>query len=312
MARTTASGEDGRMTQSHLPRLAVVGHDGRHGGDIALDAALGLRERFGTTVIVVHGLDLPAPRDIAGRPDEIELMRTGACDRAERALSERLDTKLGTNADGVELAIFPGSPVAAIAEVARDRKADVLVLGPHRKDGPLDFGRTTRALLAATRCDVWMQPSAVQPLERVIVPFDGSDESTRGLKLGLELARNHGVPLIALQAYAPPEFAYPSPDGSDVLMPMYVVEQQRSAMKERFEASFQAIDKRGVAVTTRFVDGDPAVCIEEEQRSADLVVMGTHGRTGIAAALLGGVAAAVLKRAKGPVFAVRAQGRFGA
>jgi nucleotide-binding universal stress UspA family protein len=166
--------------------------------------------------------------------------------------------------------------------------------------------------LAATRCDVWMQPCPVQPIERVIVPFDGSDESTRGIALGLQLARHHGVPLVALQAYAPPEFAYPSPDGSDVLMPMYVIEQQRSAMKERFEASFAAIDKGGVDVTTRFVDGDPAVSIEDEQRPADLVVMGTHGHTGITAALLGGVAAAVLKRAKGPVYAVRAQGRFGA
>jgi len=312
MARSALPGDDTPMSKSHIPRLAVVGHDGRNGGDIALDAALGLHERFGTTVIVVHGLDLPTSRDIAGRPDEIELMRTGACDRVEQALSARLDERLGGSASGVELAVFPGSPVAAIAEVARDRRAELLVLGPHRKDGPLDFGRTTRALLAATRCDVWMQPCAVQPLERVIVPFDGSDESTRGLALGLELAGRHGVPLVALQAYSPPEFAYPSPDGSDVLMPMYVIEQQRSAMKERFETSVAGIDKGNVDVTTRFIDGDPAAAIADEQRPADLVVMGTHGRTGIAAALLGGVAAAVLKHAKGPVLAVRAQGRFGA
>lgn len=300
------------MTPTQLPRLAVVGHDGREGGDVALEAALGMRERFGATIVVVHGLDLPSPRDIAGRPDEIELMRTGASDRVEAALSARLDERLGANADGVELAVFAGSPVAAIAQVARDRKADVLVLGPHRKDGPLDFGRTTRALLAATRCDIWMQPSAVQPIARVLVPYDGSDESARGLSLGLEVARRVSVPLVALQAYAPPEFAYPSPDGSDVLMPMYVVEQQRSAMKERFESAVRGLDTGGVDVTARFVDGDPAVTIEEEQRPNDLVVMGTHGRTGIAAALLGGVAASVLKRAKGPVYAVRAEGRFGA
>jgi len=299
------------MNAHPLPRLAVVGHDGRDGGDLALDAALGLREHFGTTVIVVHGLDLPAPRDIAGRPDEIELMRTGACDRAEAALSRRLDAKLGATADGVELAVFPGSPVAALAEVARDRRADVLVLGPHRKDGPLDLGRTTRALLAATRCDVWMQPSAPQKLQRVIVPYDASEESQRGLALGLALARRHGVGLVALQAYAPPEFAYPSPDGSEVLMPMYVVEEQRKAMKARFEAEVAALDPGGVPLSSLFVDGDAADRIVDEQGPADLVVMGTHGRTGLAAALLGGVAAAVLKRARGPVYAVRAQGRFG-
>ncbi len=298
------------MNAHPLPRLAVVGHDGRDGGDLALAAALGLREHFGTTVIVVHGLDLPAPRDIAGRPDEIELMRTGACDRVEAALSQRLEQQLGGAGDGVELAVFPGSPVAAIAEVARDRRADVLVLGPHRKEGPLDLGRTTRALLAATQCDVWMQPGATQKLARVIVPYDGSDESRRGLELGLALAKKHGASVVALQAFAPPEFAYPSPDGAEVLMPMYVVEEQRKAMKERFEAEVQAIDAGGVPLSSHFVDGDAADRIVDEQGPGDLVVMGTHGRTGLAAALLGGVAAAVLKRARGPVYAVRARGRF--
>lgn len=298
------------MSQTHPPRVAVVGHDGREGGDIALDAALGLRERFGTAVYVVHGLDLPAPKDISGRPDEIELMRTGACDRVERELSERLDEKLGANADGVELAVFPGSPVAAIAEVARDRKADVLVVGPHRKDGPLDLGRTTRALLAATRCDVWMQPYAPVPITRVIVPYDGSDESARAMALALEFARAYRVGVTVLQAYAAPDFAYPSPDGSEVMMPMYVVEQQRAALKERFEAAVAKLETGGISLTSRFVDGDPARVVEDAQGHADLVVMGTHGRTGLAAALLGGVTATVLKHAQGPVLAVRVAGRF--
>ncbi|MEZ6014389.1 MAG: universal stress protein [Planctomycetota bacterium] len=298
------------MSQSHIPKVVVVGHDGRDGGDIALEAALGLHERFQATVIVVHGLDLPAPKDIAGRPDEIELMRTGACERVERDLAARLERRLGATSEGVELAVFPGSAASAIAEVARARKADLLVLGPHRKDGPLDFGRTTRAVLAATRCDVWMQPRAPEPLARVIVPYDGSDESARGLALGLEFARQHGVGLTLLQAYSPPDFAYPSPDGSEVLMPMYVIEQQRTALRERFEASVAALDARGVALDHRFLDGDPASVIQDEQGPRDLVVMGTHGRTGLAAALLGGVAAAVLKHAQGPVLAVRAHGRF--
>jgi len=298
------------MTQNPFPRLAVVGHDGRDGGQIAFEAALVLRERFGTRLVVVNGLDLPAPRDISGRPDEIELMRTGATHRVERALSARLDERLGAEAEDVELAVFPGSPVQAIAEVARDRKADLLVVGPHRKDGPLDLGRTTRALLAATQCDVWMQPSSPVALERALIPYDGSDESARGLALGLALAKQLGLEVIVLQAYIPPDFAYPSPDGSEVLMPMYVVEQQRDAQRERFEEALAGLKTDGVAVVMRFLDGDPATIIAEEQRPQDLVVMGTHGRTGIAAALLGGVTSAVLKHAQGPVYAVRSGSRF--
>lgn len=297
------------MNARPYPTLAVVGHDGREGGMVALEAGLMLRERFGTELVVVHGLGLPAPRDIAGRPDEIELMRTGACDRVEAELVAMLEKRLGDAASSVELAVFAGPAAKAIATVASERRAELVIIGPHRKDGPLDFGRTSRAVLAATECDVWMQPGDVAPIDRVVVPYDGSDESARALDLGLSIAAKLGVDVCALQAYLPPDFAYPSPDGSEVMMPKYVIEQQRDAMRARFEESLKGVHRAGASLRSKFVDGDPAGAIEDEQTPRDLVVMGTHGHTGIAAALLGGVAAAVLKRAKGPVLAVRAKER---
>lgn len=292
------------MSNANYPRLAVVGHDTRDGGRIALEAALLLRETFGTRVVVVHGVGLPEARDIAGPPSEADRMRTDVCGRIEGQLAQLLEERVGADADGVELAVFPGSAAHALNEVSRARNADLVVLGPHKRDGLLDFGRTARAALSAAPCDVWVQPAELQTIERVLVPFDGSDDSRRALDVARALSTSLEAPVVALQSYSAPEFAAPSPDGSEILMPMYVIEEQRQAMKTRFE---EEVSSSTEGVTTRFVDGDPASTIVDEQGPADLVVMGTQGRTGLAAALLGGVTASVIKRAHGPVLAVRAK-----
>jgi len=62
---------------------------------------------------------------------------------------------------------------------------------------------------------------------------------------------------------------------------------------------------RGVAHTSTFADGAPTEKILELSEAADLVVMGTHGRTGLASVLLGNVAYGVLKRSEKPVLALR-------
>jgi nucleotide-binding universal stress UspA family protein len=66
-----------------------------------------------------------------------------------------------------------------------------------------------------------------------------------------------------------------------------------------------------VAVTTRVVIGSPAPCIAEEAATtgSDLIVMGTHGRGGVAHFVLGSVAERVLRTAPCPVLTVRESSR---
>jgi universal stress protein A len=66
--------------------------------------------------------------------------------------------------------------------------------------------------------------------------------------------------------------------------------------------------KEGVAVDVRVADGEPADAILRmaRQEKVDLIVMGTHGRTGLSHLLLGSTAEAVVRAAACPVFTVRA------
>ena len=77
------------------------------------------------------------------------------------------------------------------------------------------------------------------------------------------------------------------------------------AVRREFEEHMASADWNGVAHEHEFVDGSPADTIHQAERAADLVVMGTHGLTGLSAALIGSVTYSVLKHATRPVLVVR-------
>ena len=79
--------------------------------------------------------------------------------------------------------------------------------------------------------------------------------------------------------------------------------------REEFERQMQARDWGGVEHRLVHVSGDPATRILEASTKADLVVLGTHGRTGLASAVLGSVAYGVLRKSEKPVAAIRLPGR---
>jgi nucleotide-binding universal stress UspA family protein len=83
-----------------------------------------------------------------------------------------------------------------------------------------------------------------------------------------------------------------------------VIDADRQASREAFEAKLAEIGWQGEGHDRRWLEGPPEEVILD-QKDSDLIVLGTHGRTGLAAALFGNVAYGVLKRSSVPVLAVR-------
>jgi len=77
------------------------------------------------------------------------------------------------------------------------------------------------------------------------------------------------------------------------------------ASHDRMSALAERVLKAGTDCTYQVVDGSPGPRIVEEARGADLVVMGTHGRSGLQRAVLGSVAEYVIRRSTAPVMVVR-------
>ena len=79
--------------------------------------------------------------------------------------------------------------------------------------------------------------------------------------------------------------------------------------RENFESTMKAFDWQGVPHETEFLETFPVETLLEQSKAADLLVLGTHGRTGLASVVLGGVAYSVLKRSTKPTLAVPRAGR---
>jgi nucleotide-binding universal stress UspA family protein len=136
------------------------------------------------------------------------------------------------------------------------------------------------------------------PIRTILHPTDFSERSGAAFRLACALARDYDAWLIALHVL-PTEVVY----GEGVVLPppqAYRVEALEKLEEMRAEGP-------GVRVETRLAEGNPAEQIIRLAREVpcELVVMGTHGRTGLGRLLMGSVAEQVVRKAPCPVLTVK-------
>ncbi len=142
--------------------------------------------------------------------------------------------------------------------------------------------------------------------KRICCPIDFSDASRAAMEVAADLARRNGAALVLLHAYPIPGYTFP--DGSIVASPKMMQDLADQAERHLEEWRAQAAQLVGAPrVTAEKAIGEPAAEIVSFARSSgvDLLVVGTHGRTGLEHALMGSVAERVVRRAHCPVLTVR-------
>jgi nucleotide-binding universal stress UspA family protein len=138
------------------------------------------------------------------------------------------------------------------------------------------------------------------PIRKILHPTDFSDRSQAAFEMACALARDYSAELIVVHVTRPP-LVY-APDGIAVA----------TATEEPYDARVKLAEVRPadprVTVTHHLLEGEPAEQILKAARavSADLIVLGTHGTTGLARLLMGSVAESVVRKATCPVLTVRA------
>jgi nucleotide-binding universal stress UspA family protein len=139
---------------------------------------------------------------------------------------------------------------------------------------------------------------AMIPIKTILHPTDFSDHSECALWLTDTLAREHGARVILLHVLPPPVsygevIARAGPDG---------YKDQLWRVLEDLKPP-----NRAAAYETRLADGDAAHKIVEvpQEEKVNLIVMGTHGRTGLRRVVLGSVAEHVLRHSPCPVLTIK-------
>lgn len=146
-------------------------------------------------------------------------------------------------------------------------------------------------------------------LKKILVPTDFSEFSTHAVKYGCEFARRFGAELHLVSVV---EDVYPLIPESGMLLPSaanYLTELKQSAeatLASRPDPAWV----QGLTVVREVLIGAAFLEIIRyaKEQDIDLIVIGTHGRTGLIHALMGSVAEKVVRKAPCPVLTVRPEG----
>jgi nucleotide-binding universal stress UspA family protein len=271
-----------------------------------------LAERFHSRLHVLHVVEPPVWPEWG----YAHIPRREA--KLRRAAEERLpqfSAHCGINSGLIDSAeVRTGEAADEICEAATKHHADLIVLASHGLGGLLHVfvGSTAERVVRRTPCPVLTvrdralrKKGAGTPsfdLKRIVVTTDFSDESKKALPYALALARKFEASLILLYvvpAHLPAELSHIG----IVLEERRVLEMARERLPRFREAELDP----HLHVDTLVLNGGPAheICRTAETQGADLIVMATHGHTGLKHFMLGSVTENVVRHAPCPVLVVR-------
>jgi nucleotide-binding universal stress UspA family protein len=144
-------------------------------------------------------------------------------------------------------------------------------------------------------------------MHRILVPLDFSPSSDQALAYAAALAEEFGASLALLHVIEDRLMTGPWP--AEIYLgelPKLRQDLVKEAERRTLEC-LESLNAKGITATGEVLIGGPSHVILEQAATmgVDLVVMGTHGRTGITHLLIGSVAERVIRHAPCPVFVVR-------
>lgn len=136
----------------------------------------------------------------------------------------------------------------------------------------------------------------------LVVPIDFEKASMKALEVAKDLGARLGAEVVLVHVYQVPMFTYPGLEPS--LLPTFTTEIATAAKR-----AVERLSETSGGLRAVLRDGDPATEISHaaQELGAQMIIMGTHGRGGIAHLFLGSVAEKVMRDSVIPVMTVRAE-----
>jgi nucleotide-binding universal stress UspA family protein len=200
-----------------------------------------------------------------------------------------------------------------ILDYAAEIDADLIVMGTHGRRGAarLLLGSVAAEVVRRAKCPVMTlghreDPKAIEAIERVLVPVDFSEHSHAAIRYAEELALQYEAGLQLLHVVEVPTYPY------------FYVPPEEEYVESRKDSAAQALNELAsqllsteVACSTHVENGRAASEITRfsEKHGSDLLVITTHGLSGLDRLLMGSTAEEVLSRVSIPVLTVKAFGK---
>lgn len=196
-----------------------------------------------------------------------------------------------------------------IVDEAAKNKSSMIVMGRRGRTGlkRLMMGSVTARVIGHAPCNVLVVPRAAQlQFANIVVATDGSRHSVAAASEAIGLAKRNGSVLTVLSV-VPSEISTPVDIDFTVSQRELIAEKEMQEAEKNVRAVKEAAQKENVSVKAYIMSGKPADAVIETAREkiADLIVLGSHGRTGLERLLMGSVAERVIVLASCPVLVVK-------
>lgn len=278
--------------------------DGSDGASWALEHALDIATTHGATLHLLNVADTTRESltQIQGQVvDTLESEGNKVVNEAADQAEER-DIPVIAN-------VLQGEPHSTIVDYAADREVDLIVMPTHGRRGltRLLLGSTTERVVRTSPVPVLtVRPDAetepVYPYRDVLVPTDGSECARAALDLGIDLAGEEETALHLLSVVDSTTL------GVDVRAELQVEYLEQHARNILADAASVAADAGVDPADTTIEFGTPiyrGILEYAETHDVDVIVAGTHGRSGLDRYLLGSVTEKLVRTAPVPVLTVR-------
>jgi len=215
----------------------------------------------------------------------------------------------------VQSQVLIGDAAAEIVRAAQHETMDLIALATHGRSGLRRwvYGSVAEKVLHTTRTPLLLvRPSEehAQPpsqVTRVVVPLDGSPLAETVLPIAEALATRCKIPLVLLRVVEIVAFTFVDPMGMTGVNYQALLDSFQETADSYVNELASKVREKGTTVETATPMGLPAEKIVEysHEYPGSLVVMATHGRSGVAEVVMGSVARRVVQHGDTPTLVVR-------
>jgi universal stress protein E len=278
----------------------LVATDFSSAAESAVETAAYVAKLFGSPLHLLHVRSKKADSPEADPSQDIEQAISSQLEEMARKLEQE-------GVPGVKPIALSGLAFAQIDRYAREQDVNVIIVGAGEtgSSGQVYLGTTAARLRRKSSKPVWIvRPDVKTPIKRVLCPVDFSNASARALKNAVHLARKFQAELTVLTVIQPFSREYERLLNSKSASPA-----KHAPRSPELDELVADCDIHEVVLHKLVRRGKPREVIVEvaAELNAELIVMGSVGRTGISHMLVGGVARRVAQEMPCSIITVRSE-----
>lgn len=283
-------------------KTILVGFDDSISSKAAITEASHWAKKHGGKIILVHAVFFDT-EEFGIAPEQLE-KRLKIGEKICIQTKDMITSEFGIEA---QYLLCEGEPPEVIADIAKGKKADLIVLGTYGRRGlnRLLMGSVTSQVIVNAPIDVLVVKKPCSECKgeykSILVPFDGSEFSKKAITRACQLSKVDGSEITALYVIPRYEEMIDFFRTDSIKKSLY----QEAAKIINIAVSLASI--QGIAIKKEIVEGvaDEKIVEIGKKLNNDLIIMGSHGYRGVNKAILGSTAERVIVNASCPVLIVK-------